>query len=247
MRIVNQIPFAALGMGAAFTVLYGVADPMAAFAEAEATVQYKEELTRPTGTNWGFPGYRAEYEVSDPEIAEILQGKNGEYRIHLIKPGDVVVKVTFYSGGEKLEPEYYLFHVTGTAVDDTAFDWGMFAVDVIRLTNEQRAERGLKPLRAAFELSEEAAIRAREVSEVYSHTRPDGSSFSTVFEDGSYETVGENLQAGASTPEEAIRQWMNSPSHRENILSAEYEELGVGYIYAPESKYKHYWVQLFRR
>ncbi len=33
MRIVNQIPFAALGMGAAFTVLWGVADPMAAFAE----------------------------------------------------------------------------------------------------------------------------------------------------------------------------------------------------------------------
>ena len=220
---------------------------MCGWDEAEAAVQYEEELTRPTGTNWGFPGYRAEYEVSDPEIAEILQGKNGEYRIHLIKPGDVVVKVTFFSEGERLEPEYYLFHVTGTAVDDTAFDWGTFAADVIRLVNEERAKVGVKPLRAAFDLSEEAAIRAGEVSEVYSHTRPDGTPFSTVFEEGSYEAVGENLQAGASTPEEAIRQWMNSPSHRENILSEEYEELGVGYIYVPESKYKHYWVQLFRR
>ena len=137
--------------------------------------------------------------------------------------------------------------MTGTAVDDTAFDWGTFAADVIRLVNEERAKVGVKPLRAAFDLSEEAAIRAGEVSEVYSHTRPDGTSFSTAFEEGSYEAVGENLQAGASTPEEAIRQWMNSPSHRENILSEEYEELGVGYIYVPESKYKHYWVQLFRR
>lgn len=59
--------------------------------------------------------------------------------------------------------------------------------------------------------------------------------------------TGENLQAGAATPEEAVQQWINSPSHRENILSTEYEELGVGYIYVPESKYKHYWVQLFRR
>lgn len=247
MSPIHQIPFAALGMGAAFTVLWGVADPVAAFSKAEAAVQYEEELTRPTGTNWGFPGYRAEYEVSDPEIAEILQGKNGEYCVRLIKPGDVVVKVTFYSEGERLEPEYYHFHVTGTAVDDTAFDWGNFAMDVIRLTNEERAKVGVKPLRAAFDLSEEAAIRAGEVSKVYSHTRPDGTSFSTVFEEGSYETVGENLQAGASTPEEAIRQWMNSPSHRENTLSEEYEELGVGYIYVPESKYKHYWVQIFCR
>ena len=210
-------------------------------------VRYEDELTRPTGTNWGFPGYRVEYEVSDPAIAEILTGRNGEKRVHLIKPGDVVVKVTFYSGGSPLDSEYYLFHVTGTAVDDTAFEWGTFAVDVIRMTNEQRAEAGLKPLKAAFDLSDEAATRAEEVTRVYSHTRPDGTSFATVFKKGSYKTVGENLQAGASTPEEAMRQWMNSPTHRANILSEEYEELGVGYIYAPDSKYKHYWVQLFRR
>ncbi len=33
MQIIHQAPLAAIGMGAAFTVLYGVADPMAAFAE----------------------------------------------------------------------------------------------------------------------------------------------------------------------------------------------------------------------
>ena len=31
MKTIHQIPFAALGMGAAFTVLWGVADPVAAF------------------------------------------------------------------------------------------------------------------------------------------------------------------------------------------------------------------------
>ena len=35
MRTIHQIPFAALGMGAAFTVLWGVADPVAAFAEVK--------------------------------------------------------------------------------------------------------------------------------------------------------------------------------------------------------------------
>lgn len=33
MQIIHQTPMAALGLGAAFTVLYGVADPVAAYAE----------------------------------------------------------------------------------------------------------------------------------------------------------------------------------------------------------------------
>ena len=33
MQIIHQAPLSALGLGAAFTVIWGVADPMAAFAE----------------------------------------------------------------------------------------------------------------------------------------------------------------------------------------------------------------------
>ena len=33
MQVIHQAPLAALGLGAAFTVIWGVADPMAAFAE----------------------------------------------------------------------------------------------------------------------------------------------------------------------------------------------------------------------
>ena len=35
MQTIQSIPFAALGMGAAFTILWGVADPVAAFAEVK--------------------------------------------------------------------------------------------------------------------------------------------------------------------------------------------------------------------
>ena len=35
MRTIQQLPFAVLGAGAAFTVLWGVADPMAAYAEVK--------------------------------------------------------------------------------------------------------------------------------------------------------------------------------------------------------------------
>ncbi|MDQ1348624.1 MAG: hypothetical protein QG573_1999 [Acidobacteriota bacterium] len=44
-----------------------------------------------------------------------------------------------------------------------------------------------------------------------------------------YSSAGENLASGGSTPAAAMAQWMRSPEHRANILSADYRELGVGY------------------
>jgi len=217
------------------------------FSSSAAAMEYEDELTKVTGTNWGFPGYQVTYTISDEKIAEIVKKNDGNLYVHFIQPGDVTIGVTFYQNGEALPPEYYLFHITGNAVDDTSFDWGTFAGDIIRLTNEERKKAGLPPLKPAFDLSEAALIRVHEASEYYSHERPDGTGFETVMEEGSYKTVGENLQAGAATPEEAIRQWMNSPTHRENILSYAYDEIAVGYVYVPDSRYHHYWVQLFRR
>ena len=42
-------------------------------------------------------------------------------------------------------------------------------------------------------------------------------------------------------------QWMNSPSHRDNILFPDYTHLGVGYFYDEDFMHsrRHYWVQLF--
>ena len=232
---------------AAFLLAAALLFPSALASSAEAGQPLAGEYDRTTGTNWYFPGYKVTYEVSDQNVAEVIRGKNGQPCVHFKQPGDVYVYATFYANGEPLEPEVYLFHITGNAVDDTSFQWGMFAMDVIRLTNERRTEAGLPALKPAFDLSDEAAIRAEEVSRVFSHTRPDGQPFHTVLEDGSYETAGENLQAGAATPEEVVEAWMNSPSHRENILSDAYTELGVGYIYVADSRYHHYWVQIFRK
>lgn len=205
------------------------------------------EYERTTGTNWFFPGMKVTYRVSDERVAEVLQGKDGQYRVHFIAPGDVYVYATFYSQGKPLEPEKYLFHITGQVIDESATDWGSFAMEILRFTNAERKRAGLKELKAEFMLSDAAATRANEAAQVYSHTRPDGSPYYTVLEGIPYKVAGENLQAGAATPEEAMREWMNSPTHRENILCADFNALGVGYIYIRDSKYHHYWVQIFLR
>ena len=121
-----------------------------------------------------------------------------------------------------------------------------FVQQVLNLVNIERRKAGVSPLKLSRYLNDAAAIRAEEITQVFSHTRPDGSSCFTVL-DKNYYNVGENIAEGQSTPEEVMNSWMNSPGHRANILKPEFTELGVGYVYDDSSEYKHYWVQLFRR
>lgn len=136
----------------------------------------------------------------------------------------------------------------GTVVVNQAADesYDDFAKDVLTLVNYERSQRGIAPLRLSRELMNASAIRVDEITRLFSHTRPNGQPCSSLIRDGAY-TVGENIAAGLQTPEAVVEQWMNSPGHRANILNSDYEELGVGYTYKPDSEYHHYWVQMFRR
>lgn len=120
-----------------------------------------------------------------------------------------------------------------------------FAVEVLNLVNAERARVGVAPLRLAADLQEASAVRARELVERFSHTRPNGSDCFTVMKNRG-RTCGENIAAGHATASETVNQWMNSAGHRENILNPAFRELGVGYAYEDYSTYHHYWVQLFR-
>ena len=120
-----------------------------------------------------------------------------------------------------------------------------FAVEVLNLVNAERANLGIEPLRLADDLQEEAEIRAQEIVEIFSHTRPDGSDCFTVMSNRG-RTCGENIAAGHASASETVEKWMNSEGHRENILNPDFHELGVGYAYEDYSTYHHYWVQLFR-
>ena len=114
-----------------------------------------------------------------------------------------------------------------------------FIDEVIRLCNEERESAGLSPLKKSDSLTDSAAVRAGELPQKFSHTRPDGSScFTALTEKG--KTCGENIAAGHQNPEQVVEGWMNSPGHRANILNPDFTEIGVGY-----NESGNYWVQLF--
>ncbi len=66
--------------------------------------------------------------------------------------------------------------------------------------------------------------------------------FSIIKENGfPYSKVAENIAAGNYDPVATFYQWMNSDSHRQNILSDGLTHIGIGYYYEPDSQYKYYW------
>ena len=87
-------------------------------------------------------------------------------------------------------------------------------------------------------------MRARESAQSFSHTRPDGGSFSTALTEAgvSYIRSGENIAYGQTTPQQVVQAWMDSAGHRANILDAGFTHIGVGYAVVNGTAY---WTQLF--
>ena len=121
---------------------------------------------------------------------------------------------------------------------------GDFAAQVAALVNAARAEYGLSALTVDAKVQQAAQVRARESAQSFSHTRPDGSSFSTALTEAgvSYTRSGENIAYGQSTPQQVVQAWMDSAGHRANILDTGFTHIGVGYAVVNGTAY---WAQLF--
>lgn len=119
--------------------------------------------------------------------------------------------------------------------------------DVLTLVNAERAKYGLAALQWNTACEAGAQVRAQEIMTRYEHVRPDGSSWVTVCSNPSGGEAGENLAAGntAVSPETVVQTWMNSESHRANILSDKFTKMAVGFVFDPNSQYKTYWSQFF--
>lgn len=119
-----------------------------------------------------------------------------------------------------------------------------FAEQVVELVNAERAKVNLPALTMTTKLNEAALVRAKETVQSFSHTRPNGSSFSTVLKENgiSFQGAGENIAWGQRTPEQVVLAWMNSEGHRANILNPKYTSIGVGYYLNGATPY---WAQLF--
>lgn len=119
------------------------------------------------------------------------------------------------------------------------------AEEVVRLVNEERKRLGLNELVIDETMMTAAETRAKEQKTLFSHTRPDGTSCFTIFDQ--YEIPanyrGENLASGGKcTPAFVMKMWIASEGHYANIKNDKFTRIGVGYF---ESGKYGYWAQLF--
>ena len=106
--------------------------------------------------------------------------------------------------------------------------------------NAERNAAGLGSLKWDANLESASSVRAQECSVSFSHTRPSGKAWYTV---NSKIQGGENLAFGFDDADSATEAWMNSPTHRDNILYPEFESVAIS-VYVTDDG-TAYWAQEF--
>lgn len=102
--------------------------------------------------------------------------------------------------------------------------------ELLVLTNSKREERGLPPLTLNSSLARAAEAKASDMfaKNYWAHIAPDGTTPWFFIRSSGYEYIhaGENLARGFSTSSDVVNAWMESPGHRDNMLSPHYKDIG---------------------
>lgn len=108
------------------------------------------------------------------------------------------------------------------------------AEQILVLTNEIRKNYNLPELTFNKKLETAAKNKAQYIlnNNYFSHTGIEGQTFSSWIKEADYKysRVGENLAINYNKAEDIIKAWLESPSHRKNILNPLYKDIGVALI-----------------
>lgn len=155
----------------------------------------------------------------------LVPHKRNNYRPYLIRRYGLMAILTLAISMQL----FYNFTQTGSVLGRVT---NITPAALLADTNGARAEDGLGKLAMNSSLSQAASDKAQDmVSRGYwSHTSPDGKQPWYWIEQAgyNYQEAGENLAKNFSTAQATIDAWMNSSSHRENMLKSSYTEVGFG-------------------
>ena len=129
---------------------------------------------------------------------------------------------------------------------------------VLELVNEVRSKsrrcgwKRFEPapaLTLSSVLQQAASVQASDMAarSALSHTGGDGSTPADRATRAGYRWrfVGENIASGQATPEQVVGEWVDSPHHCANLMSADFTEMGIAWAVDPKSAGGIYWAQVF--
>lgn len=179
--------------------------------------------------------------VSSGEILDVLGMMGSCYVIHMKNGSIGVISSTYTKAYSYYNPAY-------TTEKDNQDSKHLSAEEtlMINLINSERKKAGLPEYKIDMDLMKVARIKSKDISnnKYFSHNSPIYGSPTKMLKDFSinYKAVGENI-AGNSTIESSMKSLMNSPSHNINILSTDYNYIGIGIT--NDSRYGKVFIQLF--
>ncbi|MBP7006601.1 MAG: hypothetical protein KBC44_01400 [Candidatus Pacebacteria bacterium] len=152
--------------------------------------------------------------------------EENNYRPHLLHHESVMTVFTFVIILE-LAFLVQLFVV----FDKTKFLASVLPAVLTELTNEERIDNDVPVLKENPLLVQAAKAKAEDMASkgYFAHTSPEGiTPWYWLKQAGySYKSAGENLAINFLDSEDVSRAWMNSPTHRANIVKKEYTEIGI--------------------
>lgn len=121
---------------------------------------------------------------------------------------------------------------------------------IIEVTNSVRVALGLHPLLIDEKLSQAAQAKAEDMvkHKYFGHLAPTGELFSAFIKRSgyTYRQAGENVAMQHTTIDSLMNAWLLSPSHKANIVNANYNDIGIGVAYGTiEGREGWFVVQLF--
>lgn len=153
--------------------------------------------------------------------------EGNQYRPHLIRRYGLMLVIAI-----AIALQFgYNFTQTGSVLGRVI---NITSTGLLASTNEKRAEAGVTILRVDEKLSHAAEKKAQDIisNQYWDHISPDGvEPWDWLDETGyAYEVAGENLAKNFTTAGGVVSGWMNSESHRENMLNPRYTEVGFATV-----------------
>ena len=123
---------------------------------------------------------------------------------------------------------------------------------IVSLTNESRKLNKVKTLKKSKKLTDAAQKKAEDMlkNQYFAHVSPNGRKAWDFLDEVKYDyfSAGENLAMNFSSPETVTEKWMQSPTHRANMLNSDYTEIGIGTVHGNfQGKQTTFIVQIFGR
>jgi len=159
----------------------------------------------------------------------LIPGRHNKFHPHIMRPIGLLIVLTVLVAIPIIYNAVSVnkFQVLGYATNITIND-------LSQLTNEKRVENGLPALQLNTKLNSAAFAKAQDMinNNYWAHVSPNGTEpWYFITQSGyPYTTAGENLAKGFYTSSGVVNAWMNSQSHKDNIINTNYKDVGYAVL-----------------